>query len=335
VESQSDISVDPVAVGVLGVGSLGFHHARIMQQLPEADLVGICDIDSKRAAKVASELETRAFDDITELLDRVEAVTVVVPTRSHFEVAALALEHGCDLLIEKPITPTTAEADELIRIAAQQDRIIQVGHIERFNGAVRACEPYLENPLFIESHRLAPFVRRGTDVPVVLDLMIHDIDLILSLVRGSVVDVHAVGVSVLSGSVDIANARLEFDGGAVANITASRVSVQRQRKIRFFQPSGYISLDLGSSSGEFYRRKKEISHVDEVTALSDLVEHIPLRGDGEEPLKLELQTFVRAVRRKEPVAVSAQDGRTALAVALDIVEHIERHRDNVFDKAQA
>jgi predicted dehydrogenase len=333
VESQSDISVDPVAVGVLGVGSLGFHHARILQQLPEAELVGICDIHSERAAAVASELETRAFDDVAELLDRVEAVTIVVPTNSHFEVGKLALEHGCDLLIEKPITPTTAEADELIRVAAEKGRIIQVGHIERFNGAVRACEPYLENPLFVESHRLAPFVRRGIDVPVVLDLMIHDIDLILSLVRGSVADVRAVGVSVLSGSVDIANARLEFDGGAVANITASRVSIQRQRKIRFFQPSGYVSLDLGSSTGEFYRRKGEVSQIDEATALTDLVEHIALRGDGEEPLRLELQTFTRAVRREEPVAVSAQDGRTALAVALDIVEHIERHRDNVFDKA--
>ncbi len=333
-ESQSESSVDPVAVGVLGVGSLGFHHARIMQQLPEAELVGIYDVDAKRAAEVASELETHAFDNVVQLLDRVEAVTIVVPTSSHFEVGKLALEHGCDLLIEKPITPTTDEADRLIRLAAERDRIIQVGHIERFNGAVRACEPYLENPLFVESHRLAPFVRRGTDVPVVLDLMIHDIDLILSLVRGSVTDVRAVGVSVLSGSVDIANARLEFDGGAVANITASRVSIQRQRKIRFFQPSGYVSLDLGSSSGEFYRRKGDsISRVDEATALTDLVEHIPLRGDGEEPLKLELQKFTRAVRREEPVAVSAQDGRTALAVALDIVEHIERHRDNVFDKA--
>lgn len=332
-ESRSDIPVDPVAVGVLGVGSLGFHHARVLQQLPEAELVGICDIDSQRAATVASELETRAFADVAELLDRVEAVTIVVPTSSHFEVGKLALEHGCDLLIEKPITPTTAEADELIRLAAEQGRIIQVGHIERFNGAVRACEPYLENPLFVESHRLAPFVRRGTDVPVVLDLMIHDIDLILSLVRGSVTDVRAVGVSVLSGSVDIANARLEFDGGAVANITASRVSIQRQRKIRFFQPSGYVSLDLGSSTGEFYRRKGDVSCIEEATALTDLVEHIPLRGDGEEPLKLELQKFTRAVRRAEPVAVSALDGRTALAIALDIVEHIERHRDNVFDKA--
>lgn len=331
--SPSEGPLDPTTVGVLGVGSLGFHHARILQQLPEAELVGIYDLDPERANNVADELGTRAFDDVVELLERVEAATIVVPTSSHFEMGKLALEYGCDLLIEKPITPTTAEADELIRLAAERDRIIQVGHIERFNGAVRACEPYLENPLFVESHRLAPFVRRGTDVPVVLDLMIHDIDLILSLVRGTIADVRAVGVSVLSGNVDIANARLEFDSGAVANITASRVSIQRQRKIRFFQPSGYISLDLGSGSGEFYRRKRGASGVDEAAALSDLVEHIPLRGDGEEPLKLELEKFISAVRREESVAVSAHDGRTALAIALDIVEHIERHRDNVFNQA--
>jgi predicted dehydrogenase len=333
VESKSDIVSDPVPVGVVGVGSLGFHHARIMRELPETRLVGIFDIDAERAAEVSSELETRAFETLGGLLDQVDAVTIVVPTISHFEVGLEALEHGCDLLIEKPITPTTDEADELIRRAAKTDRLIQVGHIERFNSAVRACEPYLESPLFVESHRLAPFARRGTDVPVVLDLMIHDIDLILSLVHGSVSDVRAVGISVLSGSVDIANARLAFDGGAVANITASRVSIQRQRKIRFFQPSGYVSLDLGRGTGEFYRRKLEASSLDleQVTGLADVVEHIPLRGDGAEPLKLELQAFTRAVRREVPVAVSAQEGRTALAIALDIVEHIERHRQNVLD----
>ncbi|MGD2155058.1 MAG: Gfo/Idh/MocA family oxidoreductase, partial [Gemmatimonadales bacterium] len=213
-ESQSDTASGPVRVGVVGVGSLGFHHARILRQLRETRLVGICDLDAQRAAEVASQLDTRSFDDLSELLDQVDAVTIVVPTSSHFEVGMLALDHGCDLLIEKPITPTTAEADELIRRAAQRDRIIQVGHIERFNSAVRACEPYLESPLFVESHRLAPFVRRGTDVPVVLDLMIHDIDLILSLVSGAVADVRAVGIPVLSGSVDIANARLQFDCGA-------------------------------------------------------------------------------------------------------------------------
>jgi predicted dehydrogenase len=327
--------LDPVVIGVIGVGSLGFHHARLLKEIPEARLAGIYDIDADRASIVATELETRAYPSAEALLEEAEAITIAVPTSSHHEVARTALAHDCDLLIEKPITTTTAEADELIALAKRGGRVIQVGHIERFNGAVRACEPYLEDPLFVESHRLAPFVRRGIDVAVVLDLMIHDIDLILSLVEGSVSEVRAVGVSVMSGNVDIANARLEFDGGAVANITASRVSIERQRKIRFFQPSGYISLDLGKGTGEFYRRRSGIAATGDILNLSELVEHVSLRGDGAEPLRLELQAFARAVRREEPVAVSAADGRTALGVALDIVDRIERHQHNVLDSNPA
>ena len=327
--------MDPVAVGVLGVGSLGFHHARLLGQIPEARLVGVYDIDTERARSVAAEHGTRAYPSPQSLLEDVEAVTIVVPTSSHYDVALAGLEHDCHLLIEKPITPTTAEADDLIRMAADKNRIVQVGHIERFNSAVRACEPHLDNPLFIESHRLAPFVPRGTDVPVVLDLMIHDIDLILSLVRKPVTDTRAAGVSVISPNVDIANARLEFEGGAVANITASRVSIQRQRKIRFFQPSGYLSLDLGRGTGEFYRRTDTGKNMQDISQLTDLVEHLSLRGDGAEPLRLELQAFVRAVRGDVPVAVSAEDGRMALAVALDIVDRIERHAEHVFDSDPA
>ncbi len=327
--------LDPVGLGVVGVGSLGFHHARLLRELPESRLAGIYDIDPVRAAFVASELDTKAYASLEQLLEDVDAVTVAVPTSAHFEVARTALEHDCDLLIEKPITSTTSEADRLIDLAAERNCLIQVGHIERFNGAVRACEPYLDRPLFVESHRLAPFVPRGTDVPVVLDLMIHDIDLILSLVRGSVSDVRAVGVSVLSGNVDIANARLEFDGGAVANITASRVSVQRQRKIRFFQPSGYVSLDLGKGTGEFYRRKEGEAIPDGPLNLGQFVEHVSLRGDGAEPLRLELEAFTRAVRKEAPVHVSAEEGRMALSVALDIVERIERHREHVLDSNSA
>ncbi len=332
---RSDGSLNPVTIGVLGVGSLGFHHARLLRELPEARLAGIYDIDPQRAQAVAQELGTRAYPDLESLASDVEAVTIAVPTSRHFDVGKRALEHGCDLLIEKPITASTAEADELIRLAAANGRVIQVGHIERFNGAVRACEAYLENPLFVESHRLAPFAPRGTDVPVVLDLMIHDIDLILSLVRGRVSDIRAVGVSVLSGSVDIANARLQFDSGAVANITASRVSIQRQRKIRFFQATGYLSLDLGAGSGEFYRRKNPSADAASRAALEEFVEHVSLRGDGAEPLRLELEAFVQAVRRVAPVRVSAEAGRTALEVALEIVERIERHQRHVFDTHQA
>ncbi|UCF19517.1 MAG: Gfo/Idh/MocA family oxidoreductase [Gemmatimonadota bacterium] len=327
--------MDPVAIAVLGVGSLGFHHARLLQDLPEARLVGVYDIDGGRARSVASELGTRGYDSVDTLLQDVEAVTIAVPTSRHFEMAVLALRQDCDVFIEKPITSSTAEADELIELAAAADRIIQVGHVERFNGAVRACEPFLDKPLFVESHRLAPFVPRGTDVPVVLDLMIHDIDLILSLVGAPVTDVRAAGVSVLSGSVDIANARLEFAGGAVANITASRVSLQKQRKIRFFQPSGYLSLDLGSGTGEVHRRKSVELPRGEAFDLANLIEHIQLRGDGAEPLRLELQSYVRAVRRESPVAVTAEEGRAALAVALNIVERIERHRQHVLDSDSA
>jgi predicted dehydrogenase len=303
--------------------------------MAEARLVGIHDVDGERAEAVAAELGTRSFPDAESLLREVEAASIVVPTSHHFEVASLALEHDCHVLIEKPITTTTVEADALIASAASRGLIIQVGHIERFNGAVRACEPYLNNPLFVESHRLAPFGRRGTDVAVVLDLMIHDIDLILSLVRRPVADARAAGVSVMSGNVDIANARLEFEGGAVANITASRVSIQRQRKIRFFQPDGYISLDLGSGTGEYYRRRDGERKPGEVAQLTDMVEHISLRGDGGEPLRLELQAFTQAVRGHAAVAVSGEDGRIALAVALDIVERIERHTRNVFDSNPA
>jgi predicted dehydrogenase len=315
---------------------LGFHHARLLQEIPEARLVGVHDVDRERALAVAAKLDTRAYTELDALLQEAEAVTIAVPTSRHYEVAVVALEHECDLLIEKPITHTTAEADRLIALAEEKGRIVQVGHIERFNGAVRACEPYLENPLFVESHRLAPFAARGTDVPVVLDLMIHDIDLILSLLRDQISDVRAVGVSVLSGSVDIANARLEFGAGGVANITASRVSIQRQRKIRFFQESGYVSLDLQKGTGEFYRRKssEQPKGVDALS-LTDFVEHIALRGDGADSLSLELQAFARAVRREIPVSVTAEQGRLALAIALDIVERIERHQQHVFDSHTA
>lgn len=299
--------------------------------MPNVRLVGVYDIDGERCARVAGELDTQAHPNLKGLLHDAQAVTIAVPTRRHLQVGKAALEEGLDIFVEKPIASTLAEADALIELARATGRSVQVGHVERFNGAVRACEPYLEDPLFIESHRLAPFVNRGTDVPVVLDLMIHDIDLILSLVGQPVAELRAVGVSVLSPSVDIANARLEFQGGAVANITASRVSVQRQRKIRFFQPTGYISLDLGDGTGEFYRRKAKRSEDEQLTALTDIVERVSLKGGDREPLELELQSFVEAIRGGRPVAVTAEEARQALAVALDIVDHIERHRRHVLD----
>lgn len=321
-------------VGVVGVGSLGFHHARLLRDIEASELVGFFDIDAERSASVEKQLGIKPYPGLDALLADVEALTVVVPTQAHYEVARKALEADRHVFIEKPITTTLPEADQLIDLARERDRVIQVGHVERFNGAVRACEPYLENPLFVESHRLAPFARRGTDVAVVLDLMIHDIDLILSLVGRPVSDIRAVGVSVITDSVDIANARVEFQGGAVANITASRVSVQRQRKIRFFQPSGYLSLDLGRGSGEFYRRKNPTDQLGSEPSLTDFVEHIHLEGDEQEPLKLELDSFLDAVAGRTPLAVSGQEGRDALAVALDIVDKIETHHHHVFDSNQ-
>ena len=315
-------------VGVLGVGSLGFHHARILREVPGAQMAGVFDDNPERLAQVAAELGVRAFRSREELLESVDAAVIAVPTTVHTEVALPAIDAGVHLLIEKPIASTLDEAERIVDAARARGLVVATGHVERFNGALRACEPYLEDPRFIESHRLAPFNPRGTDVAVVLDLMIHDIDLVLSLVGRGVESVDAVGVPVLTPGADIANARISFEGGAVANITASRVSFERMRKIRFFQNSGYMSLDLAAGTGEFLRLKPgarlpegEIG----VAALLGLVERIELKGDGAEPLRAELEAWVRAVRGEAPLVVSGEDGRDALAVALRIMERIEQH----------
>lgn len=315
-------------VGVIGAGSLGFHHARILREVAGAEMAGIYDADPARAAQVSSELGVRAFESSDALLAAVDAAVVAVPTTAHAQVSLAALDAGVHLLIEKPIAASVEEADAIVERAEANGLVVATGHVERFNGALRACEQYLEDPRFAESHRLAPFGPRGTDVAVVLDLMIHDIDLLLGLVRRPVESVDAVGVGVLTGNVDIANARLVFDGGAVANITASRVSMERMRKIRFFQRSGYISLDLAAGTGEFLRLKKGATLPEgEVSLLSlmSIVERIELKGDGTEPLRAELEAWVAAVRGEGPLVVSGRDGRDALAVALRILEKIEDH----------
>jgi predicted dehydrogenase len=257
-------------------------------------------------------------------------VSVVVPTPAHFTVASPALERGLHVLIEKPIATTLEEADALLAIANRTGAKIQTGHVERFNRAVRAALPYVEGPRFIESNRLAPFNPRGSDVAVVLDLMIHDIDLVRTFVGGGVSAVSAVGVPVLTPFVDIANARITFDAGAVANITASRVSRDRMRKLRIFQQSGYLSLDLAAGTGEFYRLRKDVDLLALVRdaqgaqALETFVERVPLDAPEGEPLRLELEAFVQAVNGDAPVSVTGEDGREALAVALTIVRDIER-----------
>jgi predicted dehydrogenase len=269
----------------------------------------------------------RAFDSLDALLDVVDAVTIVVPTPAHFAVAQQVLARGIHVLIEKPIAASLEEADVILALAREHGAIVQTGHVERFNRAIRAALPYVDAARFIESNRLAPFNPRGADVAVVLDLMIHDIDLVHTLVGGKAASVSAVGVPVLTPFVDIANARLAFDSGAVANITASRVSRERMRKVRIFQQSGYLSLDLAAGNGEFFRLRDDVDIAQLATAplvLEQFVERIPLEAEDGEPLRLEFESFLAAVRGEAPVAVSGSAGRDALAVALHIVSEIER-----------
>lgn len=314
-------------VGVAGVGSLGFHHARILRDL--AASVHIHDADAERARAVAAELDVTPHGSMEALLRSIDALVVAVPTHAHEVVARAALREGLPVLIEKPIAADLAEADRILQEAARAGALVQIGHVERFNGVLRACEPYLEAPLFIETHRLAPFGPRGTDVAVVLDLMIHDLDLILSIVGQEVRSLSATGVPVLTPSADIANARLEFEGGCVANVTASRVSLERRRKFRFFQPSGYISLDLDAGTGEFLRVRPDVAFAPGVPMpgrrLEDIIERVALRSDGGEPLRHELESFLAAVRGSSRVAVSGEDGRRALATAMEIMERIDRN----------
>ena len=319
-----------VKIGVIGVGALGFHHARQLRDMPEATLVGFYESNLERAATVAAELGLRAFATLEELLGAVEAVTVVVPTPAHFAVASRALERGTHVLVEKPIAATIDEADGLLAIAKRTGALIQTGHVERFNRAIRGALQYVDQPRFIESDRLAPFNPRGSDVAVVLDLMIHDIDLVHTLVGGAVTEVSAVGVPVLTPFVDIANARLTFASGAVANITASRVSRERMRKLRLFQPSGYLSLDLGTGTGEFYGLKQDmdltafVRDAQGAQAIEKFVERIPIDAPEGDALRLELESFIAAIQGKGPVTVTGAAGREALDVALKIVREIER-----------
>ena len=314
---------------MVGAGALGYHHIRLLRDLPGIRFAAFYDTSAERARAVASELQVEAADSFDALLDAVDALTIVVPTPAHAAVAQAALARGIHVLIEKPLTATLEEANTLVAAAHASGALIQTGHVERFNRAIRAAAPYIDGPLFIESDRLAPFTSRGADVAVVLDLMIHDIDLVHTLVRDRVLGVAAVGVPLLTRSIDIANARLTFAGGAVANITASRVSKERLRKIRIFQPSGYLTLDLAEGTGELYRLRRDVdlaalAKTGRPLEIDAFVERIALDAPAEEPLKLELEGFAAAVRGDQPVAVTGEEGRDALDVALRIVEEIGR-----------
>jgi len=334
-------------MGVVGVGSLGQHHARILGELEEVRMVGIHDTDPGRARTIGDRLDVPVHTDLGHLLAEADAVVVAVPTTHHEAVARAAIDGGCGVLVEKPLAPDVAAADRILAAAREAGVVVQTGHSERFNPALVAAEPWLDQPLFVESHRMAPFTPRSTDVAVVLDLMIHDVDLVMALVGRPLREYAASGIPVLTSNLDIANARLSFENGAVANLTASRVSLERMRKIRIFQRSGYLSLDLARGSGEFLRLKRELPALrdERVSAalpgaseggslpaealaaldLGEIVERIPLTGDDVEPLRRELENFRDAVLGRADPVVSGDAGRSALSVALSIEERIENH----------
>lgn len=306
-----------VRVGVFGVGALGQHHARIYAELPEAELVGIHDANPARAAELAAQHGCRAFDDAGALASEIEAASIVVPTDLHHAVAERLIRRGLHLLIEKPIAATTAEAESLVALAREHNVILQVGHVERFNPVLAFLEKNAPAPRFIEAHRLAPYPPpraglhpRGTEVSVVLDLMIHDLEIILHLVRSPVREVRAVGVPVLSPTEDIANVRLLFESGCVANVTASRISPERMRKLRVFLSDAYISLDYQNQSGELLR----------LTPKGIAREDVPI--EKAEPLAIELKAFVQCVARRGTPVVTAEHAADALRLAVEITQRM-------------
>lgn len=308
-----------IRVGVIGVGHLGFHHARVYSALEGVQLVGVVDSDIDRAMKASVEFGAAPFTAVDELLaEDVDAVSVVVPTSAHREVALQCLEAGVDVLVEKPIAATIDEAESIVEAARQRDRLVQVGHIERFNGAVVALMEAVKNPRFIECHRLSPYPNRGDDVSVVLDLMIHDLEIVLALVGGAVAQVDAIGVPVFSKFEDIANARIRFENGCVANITSSRVSMEKMRKIRIFAQDAYVSTDYSAQEVIIYR-KKPGELTPDITPM-EMIDIEPLDVHKEEPLKRELESFVACVRDRTRPLVSGDDALSALRLAQRVID---------------
>lgn len=312
-----------IRVGVIGVGYLGRFHAQKYAAMEGVELVGVADIDPQRANAVASECSTKPFTGYEELLAGIDAVSIAVPTVHHHEVAAACLEHGVDVLVEKPITTTVEEADDLIAMAENGGQILQVGHLERFNPAVMAMKPLLTHPLFIEAHRISVFKNRGTDVDVVLDLMIHDIDIILSIVDAPLAAIHTVGAPVITPLTDIANARLIFENGCTANVTVSRISLDNIRRMRIFQPGMYVSVDF---------IKKEVMAIRLKKGGAGSVPQPDIRKQGfeeQDTLELELRDFITNVRSRTRPRVSGHEGRRALDVALQVVRQINANRAKV------
>src|SRR5258705_9696957 len=302
-------------VAVVGVGHLGRHHARILASLSGVKLVAVADTNRARADEIAAAHGTRAAYDARDLAGQVDAVTIAVPTERHCEIALPFLNAGAAVLVEKPMARSLAEADVMIAAAAKADAVFAVGHTERFNPAVAAARPLLADPRFIEVHRLGTFPEPSLDIDVGFDLMIHDLDVVLSLVPSEVVAIDAVGVPVLTGRVDIANARLRFANGCIANLTASRISRDRVRKIRFFQPAAYVSIDYATQKLDVWRLVKH-------DGAAPSIEGGDVGVTNEEPLKRELEDFVEAIRERRPPIVTGEDGRRALALAQQIADKI-------------
>ncbi len=327
--------MEPLNVGVVGVGHLGSLHTKMYAQIPSVKLVGVYDADSQRTRKLANEFGIKAFPTLDELLSQVEAVSIATTTQSHYDVAMQVIKRDVHLLIEKPITATIEQAKALTERADIKGLKLQVGHIERFNPAILALEPYNITPLFIESHRLAQFNPRGSDVAVVLDLMIHDIDLILSLVKSKVTRIDANGIAVISDTPDIANARLQFENGCVANVTASRISQNKMRKMRMFQRDAYISIDFAQGLAEVFRLVDEqtpnvkstmmLGKIDQGQHKRIIVYEQP-EVQEVNALKYELERFVESVQKNLETPVTGRDGLHALEVAQEILQKIESQK---------
>jgi len=318
------VKQNKLKIGVIGVGHLGEYHVQKYKAISDVDLVGVVDADPDRADEIARRYDVRAYGNHEEILDMVEAVSLAVPTEMHFEVAKDVLSKGVHLLIEKPITYEIEPADIMVNIAREKDLVFQVGLVERFNPAVVMMESLLSRPVFLESHRMNEFTTRGIDVDVVLDLMIHDLDIILHNVQSEIREVHAVGMSVITGKTDVANARIVFEDGTVANLTASRVSSQTLRKIRVFQPDAYLSVNCLKREISVIRLDVEVKDLNDFPRLTPEKTKFP----GRDPLADEISSFVDAVVNRSKPVVSGADGRRALEVALGIIGQIESGSKN-------
>ena len=321
-------------VGIVGVGQFGQNHARILNESTKCNFVGLYDIDKKRAEEISARLDTKSFKDFDSLMAEIDVLLIVVTTISHFELAEKALKNGIHVFIEKPITETLQQAEDLIMLADKNNLKIQVGHIERFNPVILEIEDKVKNPIFMECHRIAPFTPRGTDIPVVLELMIHDIDLILSFMESNVKHISASGAGVMTKSIDIANARIEFEDGAVANITASRISLKRSRQLRIFQKDGYFSIDFKDKSVKHIKKSKNLYKVlpklmkgkYENIDTKDVVDIVEVIASDrkKDALTTEIESFIHAIEANINPVVDGRAGTRALEVALEIVNKINK-----------